>query len=898
MGLLRKNGPMRNLTWIVAFLLVFAILVGNPAASTAQTQVGDWAPPVNLSRSGGAFNPSVVIDANGSLHMIWADAFAGFVYSFLSEDGWSVPKPVLFPFSPPRNTTIGPDFPTPVMFTDQRNRIHAFWIDGSGVLYHSSVFALYVDSPGSWTGRRVIADAAITMDVVSDENGNIHVAYIRNLISINSPAGLYYRSLDTNSYVWSLPTLLDESPYFRSLDLENANVSMASTWVDDTVQLMIGWDNRPRNRISLIKSVDNGVSWGDVMVIEGPEVSTNPVNPFNILVGLHERNTILVWQEDEPGDSCNQVFQHSNDGGETWVGKQRMLTNLQGCAEDYQFLIRADGQMILMTRILGQIYFQAWDGQRWSDPQLQNILSSFIDQETFNLVDLGCQFAFFTQFNELYIAGCDRGIGGDVWLTSRKIESVSNWFPSDTNWSIPVNLARGSAIALSSSMVSDEASVHVIWGMVENQSDEGAELRYARSDGANWSSPQIVFGPPVHYVGDTALAIDTGQLYAAWNDQSTGEILVASAPADRASNPREWSRPVSIPLPREEGKSPAIQADSDGSLYIAYALPINEQRGIYISRSNNRGRTWSEPNLVFDAVAANWPMVDHPKFTISADGTIHLIFSRYGGNNRPAGLYYVVSVDGGATWSEVDVVSEVGVGFSDIIEAGNGMVHVLWVESGSTYSLWHAYFDDPDRRWDTRRTVQNSITEPKASPLLEDAAGGIHLLQLSNETSSELTLKHWVWVEPQWNVAELYPIQVDSDLNANELLGTISPKGQMIAVYTFPIIDTRVNVETISLFSVARVLDIYVQDSFAQPAGDQEETVIPLIDAPVPTTEITVPTPATAMIVDEYRPDIDTAPVDRPNQWIGLAIGIVVGGGLTVFILVLAVRSVRRRGMN
>jgi photosystem II stability/assembly factor-like uncharacterized protein len=107
-----------------------------------------------------------------------------------------------------------------------------------------------------------------------------------------------------------------------------------------------------------------------------------------------------VWQEDEPGESCNQVYQWSNDGGETWNGKQRMLTDLQGCAQDFRFLTMENGQMILMTKILGQVYFQAWDGQRWSDPQLQTILASFIDQETFNLVDLDCHNALLTSAND------------------------------------------------------------------------------------------------------------------------------------------------------------------------------------------------------------------------------------------------------------------------------------------------------------------------------------------------------------------------------------------------------------------------------------------------------------------------------------------------------------------
>jgi hypothetical protein len=887
-------------TWIITMLLVLVFFMGDPGTIRAQSGDGEWVPPVNLSRSGGALNPSIVIDNNGITHMIWADTYAGFMYSVLSEEGWSTPKSVIFPFSPPRNVTIGPDYPTPALFTDQRNRIHAFWIDGRGVLNHSSVSALYIDSPGSWIGKRVIAEAAIAMDVTSDANQNLHVAYIRNTSSYYSPAGLYYRWLNTTTYYWALPTLLDESPYFRSLVPENANVQITSTWVDETVNLMIGWDNRPRNRISLIKSNDSGATWGDVKVIEGPEVSINPVIPFNLRIGSHDKYSLLVWQEDEPGESCNQVYQYSNDGGETWQGKQRMLTNLQGCAEDYQFVIREDGQMILMTKILGQVYFQAWDGQRWSDPQLQTILSSFIDQETFNLVDLDCHFALLTPSNDLYVAGCDQGIGGDVWLTSRKIDIVASWFPSETNWSIPVNIVNGRVLTLTSSMVADAAgNMHVIWSMVEDPSDEGAVLQYARTDGTNWSPPQILFGPPVHYVGSTALATNNGKLFAVWNDQSTGEILISSAAADRASNSREWTSPVSVPLPRKEGNSPALVAGSEGMLYLAYAIPINEMRGIYVALSEDEGITWSEPIQVFDAVLAGWPMVDHPKITIGDDGAIHLIFSRYNASSRSDGLYYTLSNDLGETWTNVDVISEAGIRFSDVQKAGNGVIHVLWLESGNTHSLWHAYFDDPLSRWENRRSVQTSIIEPKISPLLEDAQGGIHLLQLSNEGQDEITLKHWLWNEPQWSVAELYQIQVNSSFNASAVVGAISSKGQMSAVYALPVMDERVNSETVSLFSVSRALDVAMKEPIEQVVEvEQEEIVEPSIGVVTPETAPAQPTAETAMIADEYRPEIDSSPVERPNEWSGLAIGVVGGGLLTIFILLIAVRSVRRRGLH
>jgi hypothetical protein len=62
---------------------------------------------------------------------------------------------------------------------------------------------------------------------------------------------------------------------------------------------------------------------------------------------------------------------------------------------------------------------------------------------------------------------------------------------------------------------------------------------------------------------------------------------------------------------------------------------------------------WSDPMLAFDAAAANWSMVDAPSLAQTADGGLHLMWSRHDllHGNRPLAYYYARSLDKGQNWS-------------------------------------------------------------------------------------------------------------------------------------------------------------------------------------------------------------------------------------------------------
>ncbi len=620
---------------LVALLLLFAIvfLAIQPQPVSAQASTQGWAPPVNVSRTGGATDPAIVVDSKGVKHAIWVDIYNGFMVSEDSGNGWTEPKAVKFPFSPIVNTfsNTKPVYVIPKLIDDGNGRIHAFWIGDRNILYEANVSEAYFGRVGSWTGRRGLSDLAIAMDVSMDGNGVIHIVYIHNIDLYSGVAGIYYRTL-TRSFALSNPVELVASPYFRSITADSANLNIATAQAGDATSVYVAWDNQPRNRVSVIESTDGGKTWGEAMIVDGPEVSAGPVLPRDIKVGASGSNAVVVWQVDQPGNNCLQNYKWTNDAGQTWQAQQRMLTSIQGCADENQFLSGSNGVLLLMTKILGQVYLHAWNGSRWSDPQLQEILTSFIDQQTYNLVNLSGQSITMSPDNTLTVVGYDTGPGGDIWQTSRQITSVDSWFSTQNAWTLPVSVSSSAANNFANGLVVDRHGfVHFLWSQVGTSADGGnnGTLAYSRWDGNHWSTPLAVVDSPGISVSSPSVSYSNNKLYVVFSNQISGDIEFTSATSGQAIDSKAWSDVTALPVPRRAADSPQIAAAPDGSLFVVYSVPINENRGIYVVRSTDGGATWSSPAMVFDAAKANWPVVDYPQLVISDAQHLHLLFTQY-----------------------------------------------------------------------------------------------------------------------------------------------------------------------------------------------------------------------------------------------------------------------------
>jgi len=745
---------------LIVFLLFTELFFGSVFHGHAQSSQA-WSTPVNLSNSGSSSDPFLVVDSRGVIHVTWVDAIDGYKYTE-STDGiiWTTPRMVKFPFSPK-------DDSRPIFIANPNGTIHIFWRDKENALYHGLAQSENLGNPTAWTAVLKLADSVLDFSAKVDSRGILHVSYVKGKGSDTDPAGIYYRQLSGAS--WSVTANLYSSQYFRSLNPDTAHVRLALSSDENPDHIYVVWDDRPQKRIFLAKSVDGGVTWNDPIQIRGPEDSDGVETPFNIDIDVIKKDEVLLlWQIGTPGGSCTQYSQSSTDGGEQFGQPIKFLDEFVACPKSSEFIARNKDFSVISLNIQDDLSLIAWKSSMWSKPQPQNELSSFPNPSTFDNVIFGCQKSSY--YNEhLYIVGCDVGNGKDIWFRSRSLGSFEDWFPPPSVWTSPVMLTSVSQKISSLSSVTDyDNNVHAFW--VQSpllETDKGdSTIQYAKWNGEKWSKPGNILtgfnGIPVQL---SATIDGRKRLLLSWVDGKNGDIYFSWANADRADLPSEWLEPQRIPTPSGINSSPNILVDSSGKIVIIYAVPLNENRGIYIVQSDDLGKNWSQPVLVFDAAAANWDSADRPIVTLSADGSLQLLFSRVSlrEGNWPEGLYYSRSSDGGIMWTQPELVNDKSVQWSQIISIDELTLHRIWQEkNGSTYDIYHQISSDGGKTWDSSIRVFGSSNPSTQVALTTDWKGAIYIAQVHVE-DKRLVVQVLKWDGSRWNMQENKEVDVKGD---------------------------------------------------------------------------------------------------------------------------------------
>jgi hypothetical protein len=875
---------------IYSILIVFSILTGTvflaiPSyqAVTAQSNQDVWSEPTNLSKSGSATSPGMVIDSNGVIHVIWQDEFYGTMYAEFDGQQWNTPIATVFPFGQA----------IPLLVANPNGFIHAFWTDEQNQLFHSFVPADQFSDPTSWYGVIQLAESAVDFDVAFDNQGGLHVAYLRTLDTQEFPAGIYYRVTTDGGLNWTLSNLVYQSPYFRSLTNDQANVDITTD--DDHVYL--AWDNRARNQIYMTRSSDRGSTWGQAELVDNPTEANPSTNPINIQAVEFDDGLLRLWQDGDPAVNCTQYYQFLTNGGKTWSDKDIMLSGLSGCPQE-QYFFKDDGLLILMTTIQGQVYLVAWDGKQWSEPQPQQSLLGFQDPETFDPVSFGCRVPGSDQKGNIVVVGCDTENGGDIWITSRPFGNVEEWFPPASAWTTPIEVAQSDTGITSPILLSDtDGRLHAFWVQQENTttSDSSREvIYYSQNETDQWTQPVAVLQSPTGFTRQPSATIDDeGNLYVAWSGGEGGEIYFSRASSTRAKFPSEWVQPILLPSVQQVGSSPDLQIADNGDIYVAYSIPLNERRGIYITKSEDGGSNWSEPILAFDAAQAGWDMIDQPHLVVGRNGSMYVVFTKLTlpEGSGAKGLYAVSSNDEGASWSELQSVVEKPVLWSDAIDSVGGNLMRVWMEPtvGGNF-FQYQLSQDQGETWSPASSI--SFTEDISGDptLTKDIGDQVYLIQAFNNANEGSFLRNWKWEGNQWVLGEDLGLKTGTPSVIEAVSASVSPLGRLGLIYSGSRQETGESLISHFLDFSDRIVELPIILPTTLPD--------PVIE-PTPTSEIgtmVLPSPTPTKIPPSLSVvEQEENAYSSNNIWSGVILGIFLAGSIAIVVFVYRIIRIRQK---
>jgi hypothetical protein len=893
----------------VGFVFLFAFALSLRVQ--AQSAESNWSAPVNLSQSGSAGEPQSIVSSDGTVHILWKDAFNGFTY--MQGDGQNLSEPVSaeFPFGRTvillNGNTTRTSY-TPLLEADLNNRVHAFWTDNEDELLYSRVIADDFSTLTSWTAQLQLSEAALAVDVDVAINGLLHLAYVRPVSTAEFPSGVYYRNSSDGGATWSAPTLLYESPYFRGLAPQAARVELQVT---DAGQVIVAWDNRPEERVFIIRSSDSGTTWEEVAEIDQRQNDDldNAVGPANISVVDDGSNIHLFWQAGHEALLCAQYHQWSANGGQSWQPTRRILTEFEGCSQENDFIVVLDG-LIMVSAFEAGVYTQYWDGSEWGQLQRHGILDGFSNPSTFRSVELGCR-DFVVQNDQVYVVGCDTSDNDDIWrlstdlsnLTQERAAANSVWTGEEL-----VALREEDAQMTSPLMVGDaDGRLHALWSQ---ENPNNSTIYYAVSEGAGWSTPvDILASPGSNSISEDPAAVyhPDGQLMVVWDNGIGGEVYFSRVPTALAGSAAEWFEAEPLPSLRTTAGSPDIAVGADGRIFVVYALQLNEDRGIYLVNSEDNGDSWSNPILIFDAVEAGWDAIDSPRIAITGDGFLHVAWTQrtFPPANLPLSTAYAASTDGGRSWSENQDLpfADAPPVWSELTAADVQTLYRIWqedVEDGSNY--WSQISNDSGLNWEQPVRISDRNNPLGEAALAVDGGGRPNLIQLTgfsglveSDESASPGIQHWTWSENGWLVNDGFATQSGTLDGVDGVAAVVAANGNLTVLYS----GLRLNVET------GRIQSGYLSSSRSLALDPDVPVVVPTITAattitgsegtvdgpiltPAPTIE---PTPTVFFPAD---PDAGSGFSIPFLGSLGI-IGAIIPIGLVIFAIVLvSARLVRR----
>jgi hypothetical protein len=254
-----------------------------------------------------SYDPSMVIDSNNVVHLVWNDFTSNLAGSGSDTDiFYSSYDPSTYTWSAievvsSESTSSSVD---PVMVMDNEENIHVIWGDSTDILgagIDRDIFYKSRTPTGIWTTTSLVSsDSTTTIEhpfLAVDSEDNLHVAYydFTDILGADSDADIFYHWLNSTTDTWSSSYLVSSESSFSST---SPKIEIAK----NSGNAYILWSDYTDNLISSGSDVDifykvfnhNSLEFGSIRLVSGQstENSYSPNCRFDSNNMLH-----IFWRD-------------------------------------------------------------------------------------------------------------------------------------------------------------------------------------------------------------------------------------------------------------------------------------------------------------------------------------------------------------------------------------------------------------------------------------------------------------------------------------------------------------------------------------------------------------------------------------------------------------------------
>ncbi|TKJ29224.1 MAG: hypothetical protein CEE40_09295 [Chloroflexi bacterium B3_Chlor] len=233
--------------------------------------------------------------------------------------------------------------------------------------------------------------------------------------------------------------------------------------------------------------------------------------------------------------------------------------------------------------------------------------------------------------------------------------------------------------------------VHVVWS---NKLQPHYDLYYSRKlvNGNEWLTPTVIADTSSSSLYGRMAADTNGNLHLVWHENtSPNEVMYISATVDAVQT--TWFSPITVSADLSLDASTPDIVLGDGLVHIAFGVDVADQDytyDVYYAKFPISNTDTMSPSVLPNStvrVSRELPTYAGPSVALDDQDRVHVVWNGVTGTDTWDRIYYAVSEDQGASWSQPIAISrddEWPDGFPTIATYGT-LAHVAWQQKGTGY---------------------------------------------------------------------------------------------------------------------------------------------------------------------------------------------------------------------